>query len=672
MASSSQPAYLPPSVGGPSKQLKEYTKLLIECAQTSLITKFDQYFWKITHSIPIPTNVSASHNSWWQSTTNKSARRPSTSYSSTTRPLATIAPAGGSNAPTARRGTADTTHYLWSQPQTLTTGIAPITIFAMPALWPPTMTNFSTQAHGSAQRHFQKNLTNHYRAFHKAHPTWHRRTRDPQSYRHWTRRTTKRLGNHTIGQVPFHPKRPRHGMDLSSMPGTQTSNVGSDHPLPIHTVTTMKHPNHSTCRRWSRSPPKHGTPAQHTASLSSYNVPEWQFTIKYTRTSPQSQPRCQQQLLTHRDLPTDSLHFTMGRQLSVQHGPTTERTILGRIGTMARSTGRTGIHGGKPHQTIHQQPSLHRPSQTILGCDYTHFVSPFSVPQPTLQDRGSQLTLATHHGTRLTQTRSISLSQLPWDIQTILRNVLQQKHWPTRTGKTMPCGQSPQRPPSQCTLGRRTTAHIRRPRIHIPLLPYGVARERHSTIHRTTQIDHLQPTWRIPTSCWQSILLTRPDSLTHPQDTAVVVHETCSLDSTQHRYHQWPEHTVRNQQVQTQPFTTDMGQPTGQEVLLLRLLSLQVRRNIHNPIPGGYHRPPGIDLHTDLPPGVHQRFEPDSQEAPIHMKPIHQTGTASQPSCMWRRPSPSYEPYHQFKSHSVPPSHLVCEGDSERVNTLPT
>ena len=43
MASSSQPAYLPPSVGGPSKQLKEYTKLLIECAQTSLITKFDQY-----------------------------------------------------------------------------------------------------------------------------------------------------------------------------------------------------------------------------------------------------------------------------------------------------------------------------------------------------------------------------------------------------------------------------------------------------------------------------------------------------------------------------------------------------------------------------------------------------------------------------------------------------
>ena len=50
----------------------------------------------------------------------------------------------------------------------------------------------------------------------------------------------------------------------------------------------------------------------------------------------------------------------------------------------------------------------------------------------------------------------------------------------------------------------------------------------------------------------------------------------------------------------------------------------------------------------------------------------HQTGTASQPSCMWRRPRWPYEPYHHFKSHSVPPSHLVCEGDTERVNTPPT
>ena len=43
MASSSQPAFLPPSVGGPSNRLKEYTKLLVESAQTSLITKFERY-----------------------------------------------------------------------------------------------------------------------------------------------------------------------------------------------------------------------------------------------------------------------------------------------------------------------------------------------------------------------------------------------------------------------------------------------------------------------------------------------------------------------------------------------------------------------------------------------------------------------------------------------------
>ena len=43
MASSSQPAFLPPSLGGPSDRLKEYTKLLVESAQTSLITKFDRY-----------------------------------------------------------------------------------------------------------------------------------------------------------------------------------------------------------------------------------------------------------------------------------------------------------------------------------------------------------------------------------------------------------------------------------------------------------------------------------------------------------------------------------------------------------------------------------------------------------------------------------------------------
>ena len=152
-------------------------------------------------------------------------------------------------------------------------------------------------------------------------------------------------------------------------------------------------------------------------------------TDPWTSTSPE--PWSQQQLPTHNHVPTALVHITVVLQLSAQHGPTTERTILKSSFTMARSTGGTSLHGGKPHPRLPWEPSLHGPSQTILGCDHTDIVPSFSLPEPTVQASCNELTLAPHNGPRFHETGILSLSPLPRDLQTIFQHVLQQEHRPT-------------------------------------------------------------------------------------------------------------------------------------------------------------------------------------------------------------------------------------------------
>ena len=87
---------------------------------------------------------------------------------------------------------------------------------------------------------------------------------------------------------------------------------------------------------------------------------------------------------------------------------------------MARSTSRTSLLGRKPHHTIPEEPTLRRPPQTILGCHYSDPLSPFPLPQPQLQDRGPQLTLASHNGPQRNKARGVLIPKLLTDIPTIL------------------------------------------------------------------------------------------------------------------------------------------------------------------------------------------------------------------------------------------------------------
>ena len=161
----------------------------------------------------------------------------------------------------------------------------------------------------------------------------------------------------------------------------------------------------------------------------------------------------------------------------------------------------------------------------------------------------------------------------------------------------------------------RTTTGIGRSRILIPLFPNGMAREGHSTIPGTTQTDHRRPPQGIPRRRRQGGIPPCTNPPTHSEDTKATLHATSSLDSTQHRRDQRPELTIRHKQVQAPTSTTTVGQPPGQEDLLLRLLPIQMRPDINDPITSRRHRPLGSDLYTNIRAGIHQRYQPDHQEA---------------------------------------------------------
>ena len=103
-----------------------------------------------------------------------------------------------------------------------------------------------------------------------------------------------------------------------------------------------------------------------------------------------------------------------------------------------------------------------------------------------------------------------------------------------------------------------------------------MAREGHSTIPGTTQTDHSRPPQGIPRRRGQGGIPSCTNPPTHSEDTKAALHATSSLDTTQHRRDQRPELTVRHKQVQAPTSTTAVGQPTGQEDLLLRLLPIQM------------------------------------------------------------------------------------------------
>ena len=105
---------------------------------------------------------------------------------------------------------------------------------------------------------------------------------------------------------------------------------------------------------------------------------------------------------------------------------------------------------------------------------------------------------------------------------------------------------------------------------------YGMARKGYRAIHGTTQTDHRQPPPGIPRRRRQGSIPPRTNPPTHPEDTETTLHATGLLDPTQHRRHQRPELAIRIQQVQAPIPTTTMGQPPGQKDLLLRLLPIQM------------------------------------------------------------------------------------------------
>ena len=574
MASSSQPAFLPPSVGGPSNRLKEYTKLLVESAQTSLITKFERYMEE--HPLRPGQDKRDRISTFITSVDDKQER---------TKALHFLLE-HYEDADYTRTGRWLQCAYCkkWHTRHN--------TLPMIPASdidnWHCAHVNL---CHACLMASHDDQLL---------HPgEWLR-----------TEKTSEELNE------PL-PPLPQGTPDL-----TQTRNRpaalqsldrenNKEHWQPHHWTIAIPseatqtwhgfivHAWNSDQQRWVRSPianphsDNYDTPNPfNITTLTKISGKAWHTRLQYSQLEFTQRPRMAvyQQLREQARRQNPDASSTYLRTITCQQllfisqwssnsvynmDPKQREQFLTALSQWHEAQAEQAFTGENPIRNYLEQ-SLHGPSQTILGCDHTNTLPSFSLPEPTVQASCNELTLAPHNGPWLHATGILSLSPLPRDVQTFLQHGLQQEHRPTRPSQTMPCSQGTERTSRQCSTRWRTTTGIGRPGILLPLFPHGMARKGYRAIHGPTQTDHRQPPPGIPRRRRQGSIPPRTNPPTHPEDTEATLHATGLLDPTQHRRHQRPELAIRIQQVQAPTPTTTMGQPPGQKDLLLRLLPIQM------------------------------------------------------------------------------------------------
>ena len=342
-------------------------------------------------------------------------------------------------------------------------------------------------------------------------------------------------------------------------------------------------------------------------------------------------------LTTHYSQPA-GVHLQLVYTLRISHGPKTQGPVSHRPDEVARDTCRTSSDRGESPKSLHPKHRFYRTPERVVGCHYTLTLQPFPLQEFTVQISYTELTLVAHHGQQLPETRGLLMPKMPWDLQTILRHLAQQKHWWTGPSQTVLSHRSASYTQRQCTNGWGTTVSIDRHRAHLPLLSHAMARNRHTVLTQYNETDHSRLVGRLDPSRRQSPLLTQQVDGPPSENTTTAIHETGSMDTKQHSRDPIQKHTSRIRQIQTWLAPQNLECQDGLPRVLLRLLHLCVYGRNSNSWATWSHRFDVVDVHSNLSHRNGQTDQPNHQETQSSLN-------------AWADTLPS-----------TPQHHLVCDG----------
>ena len=115
---------------------------------------------------------------------------------------------------------------------------------------------------------------------------------------------------------------------------------------------------------------------------------------------------------THHSQPA-GVYLQLVNTFRLSHGPKAQGPISHSLDEVARDTCRTGFDRGESPKSLHTKPRFYRTPERVVGCHHTLTLQPFPLQESTVQIGDTELTLVTHHGQQLPETRGLLVPKMP-------------------------------------------------------------------------------------------------------------------------------------------------------------------------------------------------------------------------------------------------------------------
>ena len=115
---------------------------------------------------------------------------------------------------------------------------------------------------------------------------------------------------------------------------------------------------------------------------------------------------------THHSQPA-GVHLQLVHTFRLPHGPKAQGPTSHSPDEVARDTCRTSADRGEPPKSLHTKPRFYRTPERMVGCHHTLPLQPFPLQESKLQISDTELTLVTHHGQQLPETRGLLMPKMP-------------------------------------------------------------------------------------------------------------------------------------------------------------------------------------------------------------------------------------------------------------------
>ena len=111
--------------------------------------------------------------------------------------------------------------------------------------------------------------------------------------------------------------------------------------------------------------------------------------------------------------PPAGVHLQLVHTFRLPHGPKAQGPTSHSPDEVARDTCRTSADRGEPPKSLHTKPRFYRTPERMVGCHHTLPLQPFPLQESKLQISDTELTLVTHHGQQLPETRGLLMPKMP-------------------------------------------------------------------------------------------------------------------------------------------------------------------------------------------------------------------------------------------------------------------